>query len=148
MGSNEPLGTPSVADPNTHNSDTVVLDDDYQPASPGVGISAAPRPRDAADAVKKRKRYVFAEEDVGHMTFIVEVVKAVAEAITNVAPPDVHPVLYSAVMDASPTFSSEAMMVALSHFLENMAQWNGFVQMVENHMELYLRTFSGKHYYV
>ena len=46
------------------------------------------------------------------MTFITDAVKMVAVAITNAAPPDVHPALYSAVMDASPTFSSEAKMVA------------------------------------
>jgi hypothetical protein len=40
------------------------------------------------------------------MTFITEVVKEVAHAITNAAPLDVHHALYSSIMDASPTFSS------------------------------------------
>ncbi|KAM0876027.1 hypothetical protein ACQ4PT_036429 [Festuca glaucescens] len=110
MGSNEPLGTPAVDDPDTHDSDTVVVEDDYLPSSLGVGASAAPRHGAAADADKKRKRSVFAEEDVGHMTFITKAVEAVAQAITNVAPPNVHPALYSAVMDASSKFSAEAKM--------------------------------------
>jgi hypothetical protein len=121
MGSNEPLGTPVVDDPDTQESDTVVLEDDYLPSSPGIGASAAPRHGAAAGADKKRKRAGFAEEDVGHMTFITEAVKAVVHAITNVAPPDVHPSLYAAVMDASSKFSAEAKMVALSHLFDNRA---------------------------
>jgi hypothetical protein len=105
MGSNEPMGTPSLYDPDTQNSDTVVLHGNDHPVSPGVGASAAPHPK--ADDEKKRKMYVFTEEDIGHMTFITEAVKAVAQAITNDAPPDVHHALYSTIMDASPTFSSE-----------------------------------------
>jgi hypothetical protein len=101
MGSSEPLGTPVVDNPQTQDSDTIVLDDDDQPASPGVRVSVAPRLGTATyvDAARKRKMYVFVEEDVGHMTFIIEVVKAVAVAINNAAPPDVHPAMYSAIMD-------------------------------------------------
>jgi hypothetical protein len=40
------------------------------------------------------------------MNFITEAVKAVAQAITNASPPDVHHALYAAVMDASSTFSA------------------------------------------
>jgi hypothetical protein len=39
-------------------------------------------------------------------------------------------------------------MVALSHLFDNRAQGNGFVQKAEDHRELWLRTFLGKHYYV
>ncbi|KAK1668677.1 hypothetical protein QYE76_056837 [Lolium multiflorum] len=70
MSSNEPLGTPDVDDRDTQKSDTVVLQDEYLPSSPGVGASAAPRHGAATDADKKRKRYIFAEDDVGRMTFI------------------------------------------------------------------------------
>ena len=123
MGSSDPLGTP-IEDQDTHEDETINLDDEEQPSSPGIGASAAAPPRAgtaAYEADKKRRRSVFAEEDVGHMTFITDAVKMVAMAITNVASPDVHPALYSAVMDASPTFSSEAKMVALSHLFDNRA---------------------------
>jgi hypothetical protein len=123
------MGTPGVEDHDTRDCDTVVLDDDHH-ASPGVRASVAP------DDEKKRKRSGFAKEGVGHMTFIIEVVKAVVHDITIVAPPDVHPTLYSAVMDASPTFIPDAKMVALSHLFDNRAQGKGFVQMAEDHREL------------
>jgi hypothetical protein len=84
-----------------------VLEDDYLPSSTGFCANAAPRHGATAEADKKRKRYVSAEEDVGHMTFITEVVKAVVHAITNAA-------LYAAVMDASSKFSAEAKMVAIT----------------------------------
>jgi hypothetical protein len=54
-----------------------VIDNNDNHVSPGVGASAAPRLGAAADAEKMRKRYVFVEEDVVHMAFITEVVKAV-----------------------------------------------------------------------
>jgi hypothetical protein len=148
MGSTEPLGTPRVHDHDTHDFGTIVLDND-QPTSPGVGASAAPRLGTAvyADSARKRKRSVFVQEDVVHMTFIPEVVKAVVESITNAAPPDFHPAMYSVVMDGSPTFIAEEKIVALSHLFDNRAQGNEFVQMAEDHMELWLRTFLGKHYY-
>ncbi|KAM0907977.1 hypothetical protein ACQ4PT_015757 [Festuca glaucescens] len=82
MGSSEPLGTPSPDKQDTQDSDTVVIDDDYQPPpSPGPDTSAAPRPG-SADVAKKRNRSVFADEDVGHMAFMTEAVKAVEVAIT------------------------------------------------------------------
>jgi hypothetical protein len=48
-----------------------VLDEDYQPTSPGVATSAAPRPGTTAyaNAFGKRKIFVFDEENIGHMTF-------------------------------------------------------------------------------
>jgi hypothetical protein len=71
MGYSEPLGTPRVDDPDTQESDTVVLDDDCPPSSSGVGASDAPSRGTAsyANVARKMKRY-FAEEDIGHMTFI------------------------------------------------------------------------------
>jgi hypothetical protein len=60
MGSSDPLGTPKADYPDTQDSDTVVLEDDYHLASPGVGASTAPHPGVAAyaDAAMKRKRHV------------------------------------------------------------------------------------------
>jgi hypothetical protein len=105
----------------------VVVYDESVPSSHGIGASAAPRLGVAADADKKRKRSVFAEVDVGHITFITEVVKSIAHAITDAAPPNVQLSIYSAVMDASSKFSLEAKMVVLSDLFDNRAQGNGFV---------------------
>jgi hypothetical protein len=53
MGSNEPLGTPGVDDPDTQDSDTVMLGEDDHPTSPSVGASTE-GPGAAADADKRR----------------------------------------------------------------------------------------------
>jgi hypothetical protein len=42
----------------------------------------------------------------GHMAFMTDAINAAAVAITNAAPPDMHPGLYSAIMVASNMFSS------------------------------------------
>jgi hypothetical protein len=70
----------------------------------------------------------------------------VATAIKESKSVDVHPKLYNAVMDQI-GFSPEALMVALSHLLDNKAQGVGFVAMGAAHRVLWLRTWLGKHYY-
>uniref|UniRef100_A0ACD5UN65 Uncharacterized protein n=1 Tax=Avena sativa TaxID=4498 RepID=A0ACD5UN65_AVESA len=96
---------------------------------------------------EKRKRSLMGEEEVVAITYMTEAMKAVAAAITTTSPPDVHPSLYDTVMSTT-GFSPEALMVALSHLFDNRAQGNDFVHMAEDHMELWLRTFLTKHYYV
>jgi hypothetical protein len=90
---------------------------------------------------------VLVEEDVSNMSIMNEVVNEVAVSITNDTHPDVHPGLYSTVMDAT-GFSTEAKMVALSYLFNNRAQRNGFVQMVGDHRLLWLRTYLTMHFYV
>ena len=150
MGSSEPLGTPGLDDPDTWDSDMVVLDDDDQPASPGVGASAAaPRPGNAAyEASMKRRRSVFAEEDVVHMTFITDAVKEVAVAITNAAPPaSTLPSTPPSWMPLLPLAQRPRWWLSATSTTTG-DQGYGFVQTAEDHMDLWLKTFLGKHYYV
>jgi hypothetical protein len=88
MSSSEPLGTPSTDYVDMQKFDTIAIDDDYQqPPSPGPGTSAAPcggtTAPSFADTARKRKRLVFPEEEVGHMTFKSEAIKAMVVVITN-----------------------------------------------------------------
>ena len=99
------------------------------------------------DPGKKRKRSMLGEDDVVAITCMTEAVKAVATAITISSPPDVHPALYEAIM-ATKGYIPEAQMVALSHLFDNMAIGNDFIQIAEDHMDLWLRTFLDNHYYV
>jgi hypothetical protein len=73
-------------------------------------------------------------------------VKEVTSAIGESKPVDVHPDLYSAVMDQG-GFNPESLMAALSHLLNNKAQGVGFVAMADAHGVLWLRIWLGKHYY-
>jgi hypothetical protein len=137
MGSSEPLDAPCPKSFDMHESDIVVIDGDYQQThSPCAGTRVAPScggttkgyVAGSADGTKKMKMSVLGEEDVVHIFFMTKAVKAVEVSITNASPPDVHPALYSSVMDAR-GFNPEALMVALSHLFDNMTQGNGFVQM-------------------
>jgi hypothetical protein len=108
MGSSEPLGTPCLDYIDTQESDTAVVNNDYQEIpslgdgtsdAPGIGIRFVAPPT-FANAARNRKRSILGEEDVVHVTYMIEAVKAVAVAITNDSPPDVYPTLYAIVMDA------------------------------------------------
>jgi hypothetical protein len=72
-----------------------------------------------------------ADADDAHIAFMTEVVKAMEVSITNTSPPNVHPALYSVVIDAR-GFGQEALMVALSYLFDNRAQGNDFVQMAKD----------------
>ncbi|XBH55576.1 hypothetical protein VPH35_077640 [Triticum aestivum] len=61
----------------------------------------------------------------------------------HVAPLDVHPDLYGAVMTHG-GFSDEALMAALSHLLDNKAQGVGFVAMAGAHRGKWYAVFIGK----
>jgi hypothetical protein len=137
MGSSVPLDAPCPKSFDTHESDTVIIDGDYKNTpSPCAGTRVAPSccgtakgyAVGSADGAKKMKRSVLGEEDVVHISFMTKAMKAVAVAITNASPPDVHPAMYSSVMDAR-GFSPEALMVALMHLFYKRSQGNGLVQM-------------------
>ena len=55
-----------------------------------------------------------------------------------------HPDLYMAVRDAV-GFTEEALMVALSHLVDNKATWVAFVGMHLQHRTIWLRTFLAKY---
>ena len=65
-----------------------------------------------------------------------------------IPPLDVRPSLYYVVIEADGFSPEEALMVPLSHRFDNLAQGNVFVQMAEDHNQLWLRAFLSKHYYV
>jgi len=92
----------------------------------------------------ERKR---GDEEVLVFTSMTEAMREVAAAIRENTPVDVHPGLYTIVMDTD-GFSLEAKMVAPSHLLDNKAQGLGHVGMAEDHQKLWMRTFLAKHYYV
>ena len=45
-------------------------------------------------------------------------------------------------------FTEEALIVAFTQLLDNKSQSKGFVNMVDSHMVLWLRTFLAKNYYM
>ena len=135
MGSGQPLGSLMPEYPDTQESDTINVD---APEKDGEHVPVLDR---------KRKRAGFMEEELSVFSSMTEAVKEVATAISESKSVDVvHPKLYNAIMDQI-GFSLEALMVALSHLLENKAQGVGFVAMGADHRVLWLRTWLGKHYY-
>ena len=119
--------------PDTQESDTINVD---TPEKDGEHVPVPDR---------KRKRAGFMEE-LSVFSSMTEAVKEVATAIRESKSVGVHHELYGAVMEQI-GFSLEALMVSLSHQLDNKAQGVGFVAMGAAHMVLWLRTWLGKHYY-
>jgi len=154
-GSNEPLGTPAEF------SDSSIK---IEPSEDGKGAKSS---HDAAKllgecakdgkeggsdsgAGNKRKRSVFTEEDTTILYQMTDAVKDVASAIreTNPEKPEImHLDLYGAVM-YMPGFFEEGLIVAYSHLLDNKAQGDAFVGMIERHHVLWMRTWLAKHYYM
>ncbi|KAE8810088.1 hypothetical protein D1007_13146 [Hordeum vulgare] len=73
-------------------------------------------------------------------------VKEVATIIRESKTVDVYLELYGTIMEQG-GFNPEALMVALSHPLDNKAQCVGFVFMAEAHKVLWLGTWLDKHYH-
>ncbi|CAD6244753.1 unnamed protein product [Miscanthus lutarioriparius] len=95
----------------------------------------------------KRKRGNFSEEEMLMLTNMSDAVNNVANALRETGPAHVDANLYLAVMEM-PGFSEEALIVAYTFLLDNMAQGRGFVNMSNAHRALWLRTFLAKNYYV
>ncbi|XBI55346.1 hypothetical protein VPH35_037189 [Triticum aestivum] len=127
MGSGQPLGSPMPEYPDTRESDTINVD---APENDGEHIHVLDR---------KRKQAFFMKEELSVLSSMTEVVKEVATAIRQRKSVDIHHELYGAVMEQI-GFSPEALMVALSHLLDNKAQGVGFVAMGAAHRVLWLRT--------
>ena len=92
----------------------------------------------------KRKRGALGDDEIQALASMTEAVKEVAQAIRESKPTDMHPDLYTAVMDAV-GFTEDALMVALSHLVDNKVQGVSFVDMHLQHRTLWLRTFLAKH---
>ncbi|KAE8782754.1 Acetyl-coenzyme A synthetase [Hordeum vulgare] len=79
------------------------------------------------------------EKENSVFTNMTTVVKEVAPAVRKIKTPDVHPDLYSVVMEQG-GFNNEALMAALSHQLDNKAHGVGFVATAHAHGALWLRS--------
>ncbi|CAD6233236.1 unnamed protein product [Miscanthus lutarioriparius] len=155
MGSNEPLGTLAEF------SDSSIK---IEPLKDGKGAKSS---HDAAkllgkcakdgkegdsdsSAGNKRNRSMFTEEDTTIFYQMTDAVKDVASAIHETKPekPEImHLDLYGVVM-YMPSFPEEGLIVAYSHLLDNKAQGDAFVGMIERHHVLWMRTCLAKHYYM
>ena len=97
----------------------------------------------------KRKRANFSEEEMLMMTNMTDAVNNVANAMLKTGATHVDPDLYLAVMEMEMSdFSTEALIVAYTHLLENKAVATGFVNMSTPHRAIWLRTYLAKNYYL
>ena len=95
----------------------------------------------------KRKRANFSEEEMLMMTNMTDAVNNVANAMLKTGAAHVDPDLYLAVMEMEMSdFSTEALIVAYTHLLENKAVATGFVNMSTPHRAIWLRTYLAKNY--
>ncbi|CAN6315498.1 unnamed protein product [Urochloa humidicola] len=95
----------------------------------------------------KRKRGNFTEEDMLMMTNMNDAINNVANAMLKIGAAHVDPDLYLAVMEM-PDFSTEALIVAYAHLLENKPVDTGFVNMSTPHRAVWLRTYLSKNYFM
>ena len=95
----------------------------------------------------KRKRACFSKDEMRLMTNMTDAFNHVANALRETGPAHVDVDLYHAVMDM-PSFTKEALIVAFSHLLDHKAQGTAYVNMVDRHRVLWLRTFLAKNYYM
>jgi hypothetical protein len=93
----------------------------------------------------KRKRGHFSEEEMLMMTNMNNAINNVANAMLKIGAAHVDPNLYLAVMEM-PDFSTESLIVAYTHLLENKPVATGFVNMSTPHRAIWLRTYLTKNY--
>jgi hypothetical protein len=148
LGSSDPLGV--------NNADSVAAKLEGQDfsclafeAKPtfefGEGSKATPLVSTTAGMM--RKRVNFSEEEILMMTNITDAVNNVANAMLKTGAAHVDPDLYLAVMEML-EFSTEALIVAYTHLLENKAVATGFLSMSTPHRAIWLRTYLSKNYYM
>ena len=81
------------------------------------------------------------------MTNMTDAVNNVANAMLKTCAAHIDPDLYLAVME-TPDFSTEALIVAYTHLLENKVVATGFVNMTTPHRAIWLQTYLAKNYYM
>ena len=140
LGSNEPLGV--------NNADSVAAKLEGQDFScPTYEGKATTNTFDFAEGSKataplsqsvggKRKRGNFSEEEMLMMTNMTDAVNNIANAMLKTSAAHVDPDLYLAVME-TPDFSTEALIVAYTHLLENKAVATGFANMTTPHRAIW-----------
>jgi hypothetical protein len=77
------------------------------------------------------------------MTKMNDAINNVANAMLKTGAAQVDPDLYLAVMEM-PDFSTEALIVAYTHLLENKPVATGFANMSTPHNDIWLRTYLTK----
>jgi hypothetical protein len=93
----------------------------------------------------KRKRGHFSKEEMLMMTNMNDAINNIANAMLKTGAAHVDPDLYLAVMEM-PDFSTESLIVAYTHILENKAVATGFVNMSTPHRAIWLGTYLAKTY--
>ncbi|CAN6196364.1 unnamed protein product [Urochloa humidicola] len=147
LGSNAPLGVnnaDSVA-AKIEGADFSCPSFDAKPTFEFGQGSKSSAPASASAGVKRKRN--FSEEEILMMTNMTDAVNNVANAMIKTGAAHVDPDLYLAVME-NPAYSTEALIVAYTHLLENKAVATGFVNMSIPHREVWLRTFLAKNYFV
>ncbi|CAM0871199.1 unnamed protein product [Alopecurus aequalis] len=139
MGSGDPLGVPLPEDAETQDSEPVIVDG--PPEKQGEGHAHG---HGHGHSVK-RKRGALGDDEIQAFASMTEAVKEVASAIRENKQLDMHPDLYSAVLDQI-GFTDEKLMVALGHLVDHKAQGVNFVGMSGQHRTLWLRTFLARYH--
>ncbi|CAD6233575.1 unnamed protein product [Miscanthus lutarioriparius] len=91
----------------------------------------------------KRKRANFSEDEMLMMTNMIDAVNNVANALKETGPAHVDLTVMS-----MQGFTYEALIVAYTYLLENKALGRGFVNMADNHRNIWLRNYLAKNYYM
>jgi hypothetical protein len=140
MRSSEPLGTaaatPSLEDAETQESDTFILD------GPPKKVVDAP---DKANT-GKRKRGVFATDELLAFTSMIVAMKDVAQAIQDNKHTYMHLDMYNVVINML-GFTDEDLMAALRYLVDHKTQGCSFVGMIEPHHVLWLRNYLANYHY-
>jgi hypothetical protein len=81
------------------------------------------------------------------MTNMTDAVNNMANALREIGPAHVDANLYLTVMEM-PGFTEEALNMAYTYLVDNKALGRGFVNMMDNHRDIWLRNFLAKNYYI
>ncbi|CAN6338077.1 unnamed protein product [Urochloa humidicola] len=112
----------------------------------GTGV-AQDKGKDSAGASgSKRKRAIFAEEEVIIFNGMTDAVNKMADAVKETVHAEAHPGVYQAVMTL-PGFTEDALLDALSWLYNNKAESIGFVQMIGDHRCKWMNRWLAKHYF-
>jgi len=147
IGSSEPLGVnqaDSVAAKIEGNGFTYVAD---VKTTTEVGEGSKAIELLTSTVGGKRKRPNFIEDEMLMMNNMTYAVNNVANALRETCPAHVDPDLYLAVTKMH-GFTTEALIVAYTYLLENMAIATGFVKMAISHRDIWLRNYLTKNYYM
>jgi hypothetical protein len=137
LGSSAPLGV--------NNADSVAVKLEEQDFS-CPAFEAKPT-FDLGEGSKATPPVSTSEEEILMMTNMTNAMNNVANAMLKTSVAHVDPDIYLAVMEM-PEFSTEALIVAYTHLLENKAVATGFVNMSTPHRAIWLRTYLSKNYYM